>query len=230
MMSLIALGGTTSFFIFLIHSMHIMKIEADSYYIEFYIFNEEEHASFFHYGEVWDDGFTVDNYIVCDCDVYFEDAAWNGTSPTIKNEKKILASQYNRWVKNIEEAKVLIVNMGKNASTSFVSEFKEGDCLYCYIPPYDIEDEDDHEWHSLVEVVAINTNSIKAREVAITQNNFSYSKKIVDITFDEDYWFEVALKTENVFPIERNVFYQAVDIIQQLTNEIISEVKEEFNK
>lgn len=207
--------------------MHIMKIDADSYFLRHFVNNGAEYASFSHYGEVWDNGYTVDTYLIYDGNIYFEDASWNGVSPTIKDHKSIMARQFNRWVKDIEMTKELVINMGRNARLSFVSEFKAGDYLFCRIPQYEYNDS---YWHCFLEVISVDTDCVKARMITINKHSFGYSNKIDDITFEEDYWLDVALKTGNIFLTERTVFNRAVNLIQQLTSKIISEAKNEFDK
>lgn len=205
--------------------MHIMKIDADSYFLRHFVNKGTEYASFSHYGEVWNNGYTVDTYLVYDGNIYFEDASWNGVSPTIKDHKRITARQFNRWVKDIEMAKELVLNMGRNARLSFVSKFKAGDYLFCRIPQYEYNS----DWHCFLEVISVDKDCIKARIITIDKYNFGYSNKIDDITFKEDYWLDVALKTGNIFLTERTVFYRAVNLIQQLTSKIMSDAKTEFD-
>ena len=66
--------------------------------------------------------------------------------------------------------------------------------------------------------------------ITINKHSFDYSDEIDDITVEEDYWLDVALKTGNIFLTERTVFNRAVNLIQQLTSKIMSEAKNEFDK
>lgn len=203
-----------------------MKIEEDSCYINYFVNKGEEYVALSHYKEVWDNGYTVDDYIIDDSCIYFEDASWNGVSITLKNKKQILSREFNNWVKEIETTKVLLINMGRNARISYAEDIKKGDFLFCIVPPYDEEEE---EYYYFLEVVDVDNEKIIVRDLLIDKYYFKFNH-IKDTTIEEDNWLDTPIKAKTAFIIKETIFNKAINIFQQLTNKLIFEIKGEYEK
>ena len=202
-----------------------MKLEENSYYIQYYINKGAEYASISHYGEVWDNGYTVDVYNIGDSCIYFEDASWNGVSITLKNKKQILSREFNNWVKEIETTKKLLINMGRNARISYAEDIKKGDSLFCIVPPYDEEE----ECYYFLEVIDKDNEKIAVRYLSIDKYYFNYNNS-KHTTIEEDNWLDIPIKAKTAFLIKETVFNKAINIFQQLTKKLISEIKREYEK
>ena len=202
-----------------------MKIDEDSYYINYYIKDGKEYARMSHYKEVWDNGFTVDDYVISDCYISSEDACWNGVSPTLKEGTRILAKQFNQWVNEIKNAKTSLIRIGKKSSSLIVKKLKKGDCLLC-LPFNDDTDEGvDFNWYSFLEVTHVDNKKIKAKEVLLDEQHFYYHKYLVYLTLEEGYRLDTILKKDLVLLVDKNVFNRSIEIIRQLSNKIMSEIK-----
>lgn len=117
--------------------------------------------------------------------------------------------------------------LGQNANSTFVLEFKKGGFLFCSTPFGDSNIDNDSNWCSLLEVFCVEEDCVKAREILIATHCITCSNEIIEIDFQ---CYRKALKTKSIFMISKDIFNQAVDIIQQLTTKIISEIKCEFDK
>jgi hypothetical protein len=131
-----------------------MKMENDSYYIKYHNNNGNESASFYYYYDVHKDGFSFKDYTIYDSDISYEDGGWSGKSPySFDCGMRITARKFHRWTDEIERIKKKIIELGKGAGIATVNELKEGDCVFCNIPPYNPEDEYDKEWFCFLEII-----------------------------------------------------------------------------
>ena len=67
------------------------------------------------------------------------------------------------------------------------------------------------------------------RDLTIGKYDFSY-EHLKHTTIGEDDWLEVHIKAKTAFIINETVFNKAINIFQQLTNKLISEIKREYEK
>jgi len=89
-----------------------MRLDKDSYYIYYRTDRDEEIAHMSHYIDVWDNGFSVDDYNIACNYIDYEDADWNGISPDDSRAgKRILKRYFDRWVKRINDCKKEIEQM-----------------------------------------------------------------------------------------------------------------------
>ena len=200
-----------------------MKVESNSHYVRYRICRGKEYADMTHFKDVWEDGYTIDDYTISDCDIYFEPSGWHGFSPNnIEPATPVLARCFNRWVKQIEDTKSLLIGFGQSAGISSIDEFKVGDFVFCEIPPYDSDDEYDYYF---LEVVDVFEDKICARMILLGKYSVAYDDEVSEKTKEEDYELYRALKNKSVFLIEREIFLRAIEIIRSLTTSIMAEIK-----
>lgn len=204
-----------------------MKIENNSHFIRYHTGNDGGNASMSHYREVWEDGFTVEDFSISPDKVYHEFAGWSGKSPnSFYSGTRIPAKLFNRWVDEINRTKDLLINLGKGTGTATVKELKAGDCVFCIVPPYDPEDEYDSIWYCYLDIVSVNSDYVYAKEIMIDDNYFSYSNEVQKMHKEEEYWLNEAMESNGVQLIDKSVFNRAIEIFKPLTTKIMSEIKE----
>ena len=206
-----------------------MKMENDSYYIKYHNNNGDESASFCYYYDVHKDGFSFKDYTIYDNDISYEHGSWYDKSPySFDCGTQITARKFHRWTDEIERIKKKIIELGKGAGIATVNELKEGDCVFCNIPPYDPEDEYDKEWFCFWEITSVDNDIIHAKEIVIDPYSFGYSKGVTRIEKrEEEYWLNDALKNGCIKLIDKSVFLRAVEIFTPLPKKIMAEIKEE---
>ena len=206
-----------------------MKMENDSYYIKYHNNNGNESASFYYYYDVHKDGFSFKDYTIYDNDISYEHGGWSGKSPySFDCGMQITARKFHRWADEIERTKKKIIELGKGAGIATVNELKEGDCVFCDIPPYDPEDKYDYEWFCFWEIISVDNDIIHAKEIVIAPYSFRCSKGVTRIEKrEEEYWLNDALKNGCIKLIDKSVFLRAVEIFTPLPKKIMAEIKEE---
>ena len=201
-----------------------MGVEENSYYIRYRINKGREYATLFYYDEIWEDGFSSEEYSISDCHVYYESANWHGNSPnSFYCGTRILTRQFQRWVNEIKRTKEKLIQFGKGAGIDNVSKLKEGECVFCTIPPYDPEY--DKILYCFLDIISINNDFINAKEILIDSNYSYYSKDVKIISFEEEYWLSEALKNNHVKLVDKSVFFRAAEIIRLLTKKLMEEIK-----
>ena len=90
-----------------------MRIDDHSYYLRYFKNAKRgESADLVYYKEVWDNGFTIDEFNIDENGLSFENANWNGiNTDDSRAGTRILKRYYDRWVKLIEEARNKIVKL-----------------------------------------------------------------------------------------------------------------------
>ena len=206
-----------------------MKMENDSYYIKYHNNNGNESASFYYYYDVHKDGFSFKDYTIYDNDISYEHGGWSGKSPySFDCGMQITARKFHRWADEIERTKKKIIELGKGAGIATVNELKEGDCVFCNIPPYDPEDKYDYEWFCFFEIISVDDDSIRVKEFNIDPYNFGGGKKIIKmIKKEHEHWLNDALEDGCIKLIDKSVFLRAVEIFTPLPKKIMAEIKEE---
>ncbi len=203
-----------------------MKIDDNSYYIKYKLQEGTEYAHMSHYGEVWEDGFTVEEYSISNNAIDYEDAVWHGFSGHIDNcWKRILARDFNRWRDEINTSKQNIIDMGSKAGVDIVKELKVGDCVFITIPPYDLEDECRESEYCFLEVDFVGNDLVRGKQMFIGTYLFAYCCDDGSQVANDNYWIDYALRNNNVTRIDKSVFYHAVEKFRWLTTKLISEIK-----
>ena len=206
-----------------------MKIDDNSNYIKYEIKKGKECAYMSHYGEVWEDGFAVENYDISNNNIYYEDAVWNGHSAHIDNcWKRILARDFNRWRDEINKTKQNLIDKGTRAGTEIVKELKEGDYVFIAVHPYDLEDEFERIEYCFLEVDSVDNNFVCGKQMYISTYFFAYSYNKMELK-GEDYWLDCALDENNVIRIDKSEFYLAVEDFHRLTTKLMSEIKKMYH-
>jgi hypothetical protein len=206
-----------------------MKMEDNSYYISYHVNNCNESASFCYYYDVHKDSFSFKDYTICDSDISYEPGSWYNKSPySFDCGTQITARKFHRWTDEIERTKKKLIELGKGAGTATVYELKEGDCVFCDIPPYDPEYEYDYEWFCFWEIISVDNDIISAKEIVIAPYSFRCSKGVTRIErSEEEYWLNDALKNGCIKLIDKSVFLRATEIFNPLPKKIMAEIKEE---
>lgn len=206
-----------------------MKMEDNSYYISYHVNNCNESASFCYYYDVHKDSFSFKDYTICDSDISYEPGSWYNKSPySFDCGTQITARKFHRWTDEIERTKKKLIELGKGAGTATVNELKEGDCVFCDIPPYDPEYEYDYEWFCFWEIISVDNDIISAKEIVIAPYSFRCSKGVTRIErSEEEYWLNDALKNGCIKLIDKSVFLRATEIFNPLPKKIMAEIKEE---
>ena len=135
-----------------------MQIEADTCFVKHHIHNDDEYIFLSHYQEVWDRGYTVDDYLIGTEDIYYEDAGHSGVNPKTRNAGTyIMKKQYLRWTKQIQQAKETAVRMLEQSATPINRKLEVGDfILYTWI-----DDEEDEEYRQENEYYGMRIVEIK---------------------------------------------------------------------
>ena len=202
-----------------------MGVEGNSYYIRYHINKGDEEVTLSHYGDVWEDGYTFEYYSISDCHIYYENASWHGKSPnSFYCGTRILARKFHHWVNEIKRTSEKLIELGKGAEIATINELKEGECVFCKIPPYDPEYYKVE--YCFFEIRSVNDDYITAKEILIGSNYLYYSKDVKKITFEEEYWSRGALKNNHIKLLDKSVFLRAAEIIRQLTKKLMAEIKE----
>ena len=206
-----------------------MKMEDNSYYISYHVNNCNESASFCYYYDVHKDSFSFKDYTICDSDISYEPGSWYNKSPySFDCGTQITARKFHRWTDEIERTKKKLIELGKGAGTATVNELKEGDCVFCDIPPYDPEYEYDYEWFCFWEITSVDNDIIHAKEIVIAPYSFRCSKGVTRIEKrEEEYWLNDALKNGCIKLIDKSVFLRATEIFTPLPKKIMAEIKKE---
>lgn len=202
-----------------------MKIDDNSYFIKYELRNGEEFARINHYGEVWENGYELEYYVINNDSIYYEDASFNGFSTSIDNcWKRILARNFNRWRDEINKSKQNLIDMGKKAGIEIVKELKAGDCVFITVPPYDPEDEYEEVEYSFLEVDSVDNDFVCGKIMLIETNYFDYRYE-ANTHKGDNYWIDYALENNNVVRIDKSVCYRAVEDLRRLITKLKSEIK-----
>ena len=213
-----------------------MRIDDHSYYLRYFKNTKiGESADLVYYKEVWENGFTIDEYNIDENGISFEDAGWNGiNTDDSRAGTRILKRYYGRWVKVIEEARSKIVKLVTAHDTHLKRNIMVGD--YLYIPWKEIieeEDatereelgddyeEDDNKYDGpdfwVLYVVGINEKEIEGYLICINQWDTRYSPS--PKTYSYEY-------LDSAITIPKNAFDEAKNIIKTTTATLLAEMKQ----
>lgn len=215
-----------------------MRIDNDSYYIKCWIVHDEEWVSMRHYIDVWDDGFSVDDYSVEPGYIDFEGAEHFGANPDDSRAgKRILKRYFDRWVKRINDCKSEIEHRVKSDSTPKIGECSVGDCFYYpskeiriaeYLKEFDediSEEEGDEPDFCLFRIVE------KEQGVAPKGTVIIVSKYTIDCgTKVEAINEEYVENIEAARCIPQETYDYAAILINKVSTEIMEEIKKEYCK
>ena len=195
------------------------KIEEDTYYIS----DWEEFVSLCNYTKVWEDGFECNVYIIKDCSIDFEAQGWDGFDPVVnEKEREINSELYYKWEQEIEDAKRAIKKIGYEAKSSVVKKLKAGDYIFDI---ESFEEENDYSC-SFLKIVHASKSSVKAKPIFVGRLGVDYSKEPIEMDkIEYDFLSDKYLAEGLIFNVSEKAFYQVVEIIRQLSNKIMSEIK-----
>lgn len=216
-----------------------MRIDDHSYYLRYFKNAKRgESADLVYYKEVWDNGFTIDEFNIDENGLSFENANWNGiNTDDSRAGTRILKRYYDKWVKLIEEARNKIVKLISAYDTHLTRNIMIGDCLY--IPWKEIieeeeatereelgddYEEDDNKYDGpdfwMLYVTGINEKEIEGHLISIDQWNTwyrpypkTYSHKSLDRTI----------------AIPKDAFEEAKNIIKTTVFTLLAEMKQKVN-
>ena len=213
-----------------------MRIDDDSYYIKCYNEHDEEWAYLTHYIEVWDNGYTIDDYTIDPNYIEFEDASHHGIDPDeVDAGKRILKRNFDRWVKRINNCKKEIEQLVKKDSTPNVGECSVGCCYYYptkeiiiaeYLEEFDedmTEELGPEPDFCLFEVTDTQSGTLpKGRRIIVDKYTMSYDTEKEEIR--EDY-VEGMAKSRC---ISKEIFDYAASLITSVSSGILEEIKKEY--
>jgi hypothetical protein len=204
-----------------------MRIEKDLHIISSRYVKGKECAHISHYTDIWDNGFSVDEYSISDSGIYFEAADHVGSAQLVRTPcTRILARQFNHWVKEMVTAKHQVINIGKETilSPSSVKELRDGTYVFGIDQLCDEEEELDYDTsYFFFEIKAVNNGTLMVNKLNLTKNVFDY-KENLKVTCEEDSWFSRTLSRGNVFLINSETFLRVVGVLKSLTTKLMTEV------
>ena len=203
-----------------------MRIDENSYYLKCDIDKRTGKCSVHlsHYKEVWDDGFTVDDYTVYEDGYYFEDAGWNGVSIyKINLGTRILAREFNHWINMLKVLNDDILKIARRESKPLTRTPQVGDWLYYEYEPDEEEQKwGDYHWSCFIKVEEDLGDSFRINSMVIDRHGFYImrNKSAGDIENiqpkDEDMFCKATL-------IDESIYHRAVELISKTTQRIIEE-------
>ena len=213
-----------------------MRIDDHSYYLRYFKNAKRgESADLVYYKEVWDNGFTIDEFNIDENGLSFENANWNGiNTDDSRAGTRILKRYYDRWVKLIEEARNKIVKLISAYDTHLTRNIMIGDCLY--IPWKEIieeeeatereelgddyeEDEDKYKGPNfwIMYVTGINESEIEGYLISIDKYDIKY--RSYPKAYNLDYM-------DRAIVIPNRVYEETKTIIKTTTATLLAEMKQ----
>lgn len=177
-------------------------------------------CSLFHFIEVWNDGYLVDEHIICDDGIAFESAYWETEELDDRTfGTRISQQEYERWVNRIEGERAKIKELMYQQGVPLTRKVEIGD--YILISEEESEMEGDRlrkeEAYTLINVEDIHEEGIIGSGITINKHDTSLW---LDSMFDkEDYDFERGLF------IFKETFEKAKVIIESLSSELLAEMQ-----
>ena len=197
-----------------------MKIEDDSCFIKQYTNSGEEFVSLSHFLLVWEDGFSVDDYIIDEEDIYFEDACYNGVDPNmIHAGTYIMKKQYLWWEKKIQQAKETAVRMLQQTATPINRKLDVGDFIFCTWVDNEEDEEfrEDNEYYGL-KIVEIKDDRLIGQCLSIGKHSFDSCDKIESL---EDLCY---IKSSSCL-ITAEAFMATHDYMRNFCRQLLDEIK-----
>lgn len=198
----------------------VMQLEDDSCYIKLFPREDEKSVFLAHFKEVWENGYSVDDYSIDKEGIYYEDASHYGVDPRqISPGIYIMKKQYLRLVKQIKLSKETAVRMLKKESLLVNRNLKVGDFIL-YIWKDDVEEEEyclDKEYYGM-KIVNINGDCIFAQTIHLGEHYFDSSNKIVCFNDVNDV-------QNNSYFITSEAFMAAHEFIRKFCRDLFKEIK-----
>ena len=215
-----------------------MRIDDDSYYIKYSI-NPDGHesANFVHYIKVYDNGYTIDDFVVGKNCLSYEDADHSGINPDERFAgTRILRRYYDRWVKRIDDCKLEIEKLANMHSKPYGKTWVEDDYLYFPLKEIHAEEEakeaeefpDEYEEYenqycgpelALLHITNIDSGNITGYFVTIGEYYTRHCDATPRIIENSIYYKE---KTRL---IPKDVFEKAKELISKVSSEIMADIK-----
>lgn len=151
-----------------------MQIEDDTCFIRHFARSDEEFVFLTHYREVWENGFSVDDYNIDFEYIYYEKADHHGVdTEKIYAGTYIMKKQYLRWTEQIQQAKETAVKMLQQAALPINRNLEVGDFIF-YTWKDDEEEEDfryDNEYYGM-KIVEIKDDCLFVQNIQIGEHSF----------------------------------------------------------
>ena len=213
-----------------------MRIDDNSFYLRYFEDTKSgESADLVFYKEVWDNGYTIDEYSINENGIYYEDATWSGiNTDDSRAGTRILRRYYDRWVKAIEEARNKIEKLVMVHETLLNRKIMIGDCLYT--PWKEIleeedaaereelgddyeEDEDKYKGPNfwIMYVTGINESEIEGYLISIDKYDIKY--RSYPKAYNLDYM-------DRAIVIPNRVYEETKTIIKTTTATLLAEMKQ----
>ena len=201
------------------------KIEDNTCFIKHSSYSKGESVTLAHFKEVWDNGYSVDDYTIDKEGIYFEDASHNGVDPNqISPGTYIMKKQYLRWVKQMKQSKETAVRMLMK-NTSLVNRNLEIGDIILYIWKDYVEEEEyrlDNEYYGM-RIVNIKEDSLFAQTIHIGEHSFDSSDTIIRFEDINDI-------QDNSYFITAETFMAAHDFIRSFCLDLFNEIKSHIKK
>ena len=203
-----------------------MKIDENSFYLRYIIRSgAEDSACLEHYVNFWEDGYSVDTYILENKCVYFEDASYSGFDPDIPSSAiRISEEQYHYWVNRIAGCKEMINYFSKKYATPRNHPLEIGDYLFIDMKGIISHDEDIIEIQSrepdliLVNVVDNDTSKAGGPTILVNKYDLCYDENVLPL-------YEYLDCKNHVYCIPKEVYDKARSLIDYAYSELMAEMK-----
>ena len=195
-----------------------MRIDENSYYLKCGPDKRTGKCSVHlsHYKEVWDNGFTVDDYIIYEDGYYFEDAGHSGVNIYRTNlGTRILAREFNHWVNMLKALNEEILKMARQESKPLTRTPQVGDWLFY---EYEIDEEDPYDYpcSEIMQIEEDLGSEYKYRWLCVQKYGIRKSEQAGIELKDEDMFCKAML-------IDESVYQKAVELMSKTTRRIIEE-------
>jgi hypothetical protein len=218
-----------------------MRIKNNTYYVRCWKIRGKEYTSLSHYKDVWNNGYTVDDYSFDNKSYHFEDAGHHGINPDDKFAgTKISKRYYDRWVKKVDDCKLEIESMANKYSKPYGNKWSVGDYLYFPMkeifaeedakekeeyPDEYIEEENKYNGPDLCLILVTKTDSEKPEglEIRVDEYRTDYDDEPRPI----DYYLNYIDKARI---IPKEIYDKAKELIYKEATEIMCEIKKKVSK
>lgn len=202
-----------------------MKIDANSYYLSYITRSGEDIACLEHYGNVWDDGYSVDTYILKNKNFFFEDACYSGFDPDSQNPGiRISGKQFHYWVNKLTGCKEKINDISKKYATPCNQSLEMGNCLFIDVGGIISHEEDIIETESrepdlvLVNITDNNMSKVGGPSILVNKYELCYDEEVFPL-------HEYLDCKNHIYCIPKDVYDKARSLIDSVISELMVEMK-----
>jgi len=216
-----------------------MRIDDNSYYIKYVAYADGHEIAFLtHFINVWDDGYSVDEYTFYNDSFSFEDADYCGfNSDDHLAGTRILKRYYDRWVKKVDDCKLEIERMANKYSTPYGKKWSD---LYFPMkeiyaeedakeaeeyPDENIEEVNKYTGPELCLILVTNADSENPEGLELRVNK--YSTDYDDEPSPIDYYLDYIDKSRLV---PKEIYNKTKELICREATEIMTEIKKKVSR